>query len=291
MRPSVLRLVVAAVLAAVLCGCTPSNDPPGRQSEPGGTDVDRIVEASLQRALDESRETGGSPGTQAAVIWSNGSTWTGSSGLARLADRTPVTDDTLFAMGSTTKAYTAALVLALAEGDLLSLDDPLAKWVPEFPGADRITLRHLLSNTSGLAQIAGSDIPAALEADPDHHLTTDELILEPVCSPGDCYHYQSPNYQLLGEVVEQATGKTFAGELRRRVLDPLDLDATFIPSEEGFSGPAAVGYGHRPPTPADEVASLHVERVDDDPYPAAGGCSPPRPMLPDSCTGCSRSGS
>jgi len=271
-KSSVLGSAIVAVgMALILVACTQSSDPPTRQARPGDAGVDQIEEASLERALDESREASGSPGAQAAIIWPDGSTWTGSSGLAAIDARTPVTDGTLFAMGSTTKAYTATLMLDLAEDGDLSLNDPLAKWVPEFAGADRITLRHLLLNTSGLAQIAGSDIPGELDADPDHHLTRDELILEPVCLPGECYHYQSPNYGLLGEVVERATGNTFAQELRQRVLDSLGLRASFFPSQEGSSGPVAVGYGFGPPTPANEVAMLREEGADDDGYPGAGG--------------------
>ena len=270
-KSSVLRFVVVVLAPAiVLAGCTEPSDPSRRQARPSGTDIDQIMETSLERTLNDSREAGGSPGAQAAIIWADGSTWTGSSGLAVIADHTPVADDTLFAMGSTTKAYTATLMLALAEDGVFSLNDPLEKWVPEFAGADRITLLQLLLHTSGLAQIAGSDIPSALDADPDHRLTADELILEPVCSPGDCYHYQSPDYGLLGEVVERSTGNWFANELRQRVLDPLRLGASFIPSQETSSGPVAVGYGFGPPTRADEVASSRVEGVDN-PYPVAGG--------------------
>lgn len=232
--------------------------------------VDSRLGASLQRALEQGREDGGSPGAQASLVWADGTTWSGSSGLADVDDRTPVTDATLFAMGSTTKAYTAAIVLDLAEEDALALDDPLAQWVPELTGADRITLRQLLLHTSGLAQIAGSDIPAALETDPDGHLTPDELILEPVCSPGECYHYQSPDYGLLGEVVERETGSSFAHELRARVLDPFGLDDSFFPGQEESPGPVATGYGFGPPAAADEVASMRVEGVDN-PYPGAGG--------------------
>ena len=271
-RSSILRFVIVTMATGLITvGCTESSDLPKQQAQPGGVDIDQAVEARLEGALDKGRKASGSPGAQAAIIWADGSIWTGSSGWAEIADRTPVTDDTLFAMGSTTKAYTATLMLDLAEDGVLSLEDPLARWLPEFVGADGITLRQLLLNTSGLAQLAGSDIPEELEADSDHHLTRDELMLDPVCRPGECFHYQSPNYPLLGEVIQRATGNTFAQELRRRIFDPLGLDASFVPSQEESSDPSAVGYGYGPPTPADDVASLSEEGVDDNPYAAAGG--------------------
>ena len=264
-------MIAVALTTVVACvGCTESSDPATRRARSSRADVDPGLVDRLNGALDEARESSGSPGAQASLIWADGRTWAGSSGLAIIDDRTAVAGDTLFAMGSTTKAYTATLVLDLVEDGVLALDDPLAKWVPEFAGADRITLRQLLLHTSGLAQIAGSDIPEALAADPDGHLTADELILDPVCSPGDCYHYQSPDYGLLGEVVERATGKPFARELRRRVLDPLGLHDSFFPGGEASPGPVAVGYGFGPPTRADDVASLRMDGVDN-PYPGAGG--------------------
>jgi Tol biopolymer transport system component len=261
---------LAITLVVVTTNCTGSEEPLGRGTRDGSRSVDAYLEARLELELDRTREAGGSPGAQATVIWADGTMWTGSSGVADTDGNAPVTDRTLFAMGSTTKAFTAALVLGLTEDGVLSIDDSLARWVPGFPGSDAIALRQLLLHTSGLAQIAGSDIPMALEADPDHHLTTDELILDPVCSPGDCYHYQSPDFGLLGEVVERATGDPFSQQLRRRVLGPLGLDDSYFPSQEKSSGPVAIGYGYGPPTPADEVATLRVEGVDN-PYPGAGG--------------------
>jgi CubicO group peptidase (beta-lactamase class C family)/Tol biopolymer transport system component len=267
------RLTIVGLSSAMLvayAGCTESGDRRAQGARATSPVVDSPLDASLQRVLEQGRDAGGSPGAQASLVWADGRTWSGSSGLAVVDDGTPVTDATLFAMGSTTKAYTAVLVLDLVEDGALSLDDSLAQWVPELTGAGRITLRQLLLHTSGLAQIAGSDIPAALEADPDGHLTADEVMLEPACSPGDCYHYQSPDYGLLGEVVERETGNPFAGELRDRVLDPLGLDDSFFPSQEESAGPVATGYGFGPPTAADEVAALRVEGVEN-PYPGAGG--------------------
>ena len=89
--------------------------------------------------------------------------WSGGSGLADVAARRPVTPRTLFAIASITKTFTSALVLRLVEHGVLSLDDPLTKWVPDFPHAEGVTVRQLLSNTSGLAALAPSDIAAILQ--------------------------------------------------------------------------------------------------------------------------------
>lgn len=228
------------------------------------------VEARLQRALDRTRRATGSPGAQATVVLPDGSVWSGASGLADVEGDTPVTVDTRFAMGSMMKLHSAVLVLDLVEEGALSLDDSLTEWLPDFPGAQRITIRQLLLHTSGLAQVAGSEIDEALDADPDHHLSYEQLVLKPVCAPGTCYHYQSPDYELIGEVVERATGNSFAHEMRTRIWDPLGLDETYFPSQEQAAGPFATGYGAGSPASAEEVATCEDPDVDN-PYPCAGG--------------------
>nr|QEO74157.1 beta-lactamase [uncultured bacterium] len=254
-------------VAVLLVGC-PSGDAATERTGEAGLPAG--ARARLQRALERHRREAGSPGAQAAVVFADGTLWTGASGLADVEDGEPVKTDTLFAMGSTMKLHTAALVLDLVEDDVLSLHDPLARWVPEWPGGDEITIRQLLLHTSGLARVAGSDVPAALAADPDHHLSHDDLMLEPACAPGACYHYQSPDYDLVGEVIERATGHSFAREVRSRLWDPLGLADTYFPSQEAVDAHSATGYALDAPRPAGEVATCREDDVDN-PYPCAGG--------------------
>jgi Tol biopolymer transport system component len=224
----------------------------------------------LQRALDASRKAAGSPGAQAAVVFSDGASWDGASGLADVENNKPVTEETRFAMGSMMKLHTSVLMLLLQQEGTLSLDDVLSRWVPGFPGAKSITLRQLLLHTSGLAKIAGSDLGAALAADRDHHLTYDELILEPVCAPGACYHYQSPDYDLIGAVVEKATGDEFVDAVTTRLWERMGLAETYFPSQESPRGPMATGYAADRSAPAAAVAGCEEEDVEL-PYPCAGG--------------------
>ncbi|MBA2632116.1 MAG: beta-lactamase family protein [Chloroflexi bacterium] len=93
----------------------------------------------------------------------------------------------LTAIASITKLYTAALTLDLAHDGALSLDDPLERWLPDAPNAGGVTIRQLLTHTSGLA----SDDPA----------------LAPVCDPGTCYSYSNSAFNYLGHVIEKATGQ------------------------------------------------------------------------------------
>ena len=93
--------------------------------------VDPKLGARLSRTLERSLAESGAPGAQAAVILADGSTWTAGAGVS--APGQPMTPDLLMAIASVTKLYTAALTLDLASDGLLSLDDPLERWIPDAP--------------------------------------------------------------------------------------------------------------------------------------------------------------
>lgn len=223
------RRVVAAglVLVIALAGCSPSrpspSPAPSATATAGATarpSVPADLAGRLAAALDAGRESIGAPGVQAAIVFPDGSIWVGAAGQST-ADL-PMTPDLLMAIASITKVYTSALVLRLADFSVLSLDDPLLRWVPDAANADGVTIRHLLTHTSGIA----SDDPA----------------LPPVCSPGTCYSYSNAGYGDLGRVIEAATGQSYAESLRARFLAPLGLRSTFYPREEGVAGEPAMGH-------------------------------------------------
>lgn len=118
------RLVWALALAVVLVlpSCVAAKRGGVSSGFQGsGSDVAPALQESLQQSLNNSRRKSGSPGAQASVIWADGKRWSGSSGLADVDEGTAVSDETLFAMGSTTKSYAGALVLRLAEENVLSV--------------------------------------------------------------------------------------------------------------------------------------------------------------------------
>src|SRR5437588_10689868 len=135
-------IAVAAILLAGACTGSGQNLPvPAGTSLVAGPGVARALASRLQATLDQARTRADAPGAQAAVVFSDGSLWSGGSGLADVAVRRPVTPRTLFAIASITKTFTAALVLRLVEQGVLSLDDPLTKWIPDFPHGAGVTVR------------------------------------------------------------------------------------------------------------------------------------------------------
>lgn len=136
-----------------------------------------------------------------------------------------------YRIASTTKQFTAALVLRLWEEGRLELDAPVAAYLPEYPRpqGDRVTLHHLLTHSSGIPNYVGlpgfydtigrrEHTPAQLVA------LTSSLPLE--FEPGTRWKYSNSGYVLLGLVVERVTGKPYEEALREQVLAPLGLDDT-----------------------------------------------------------------
>lgn len=266
-------LGVAVVIAAAACGSPPpsatpagSHDPvasttPGtttRSASPAaptpiptpsatpGPHLDAATAAALQQTLDAMRTRGAYPGMAAAVIFPDGSTWSGASGLAVVSPARPLTPDTLFSVGSITKTYVAAFTLQLAGRGRLGLDDPLSRYVPTFPNAAHITLRELLSHTSGIQDLfSAPGMAAAILAQPARLWKPSEVLAKigrPYFAPGKGYHYSNTNYLLLGLVLEKVTGMSVGAAVRQAFLAPLSLDATFFQSDEKPAGPLAHGY-------------------------------------------------
>lgn len=138
------------------------------------------------------------------------------------------TPDMHFRNGAIAIPYLTTLLLQLHDEGRLDLDDPLAKWFPRYPAADRVTLRMLGDNTSGYPDYV-FDIP--IYEDVFRQWTPEELVAAAMakpmrCEPGACFSYSHANYVILGEVLSQAAGKPVDVLLRERILDPLGLDDT-----------------------------------------------------------------
>jgi D-alanyl-D-alanine carboxypeptidase len=157
-----------------------------------------------------------------------------------------------FRIGSLTKTFVATVALQLVAERKLRLGDSVERWVPGLvPNGRAITIRHLLSHTSGLYDYVNDpSVFAPYRESPGYVWTPRQLVAiavrhPPAFSPGARAGYSSTNFVLLGLVIEAATGATLAEELRRRIFRPLDLvRTTFSPFR--VRGPHVRGY--RAPT-------------------------------------------
>lgn len=166
-------------------------------------------------------------------------------GLADLEAGIPAGPATNYRLASLTKQFTAAAILLLAEDGRLSIDDPVRRWLPSLPAAaDPVTLRQLLSHTSGLVDYE-DHVPAGFhgqlhDADVLRILEGQDRGYFP---PGSGYSYSNSGYALLALVVARASGQDFAGFLRGRIFGPLGMDRS-VAHQEGVDRVADRAYGY-----------------------------------------------
>lgn len=144
----------------------------------------------------------------------------------------PATPDMHFRNGAVAIAYIGTVLLQLHDKGVLGVDDKLAKWFPDYPKADRITLTMLINGTSGYADyVTDETFLQRFYADPFRQWRPDELIaigLERpmICEPGTCWSYAHTNFVILGKVLEKASGRPLEELIGEGVLAPLSLTDT-----------------------------------------------------------------
>jgi D-alanyl-D-alanine carboxypeptidase len=193
----------------------------------------KVTNAELETIGRDALATKAAPGIAYAVISHGKLVYASGFGVADVATKKPVTPDTRFAIGSLSKQFTAAAILLLAQQHKLSLEDPLAKYLPQLENAATLTLRMLLNQVSGLHNYPstrehawpteGAIAPSALFA----IMAIDKADF----APGTQWAYSNTNYAALAEVVAKASGMPFADFMTKNVFAPLQMSA----SGSGFS--------------------------------------------------------
>lgn len=162
-------------------------------------------------------------------------------GLANVEHGVPATPDTVFQSASTGKTFTAALVLLLERDGRLKLDDPISRHLENTPPAwAGITIRHLLTHTSGLG-----DPYTRIDLRKDY--TDEELIaleasMPLLFAPGERFAYSNAGYHLLGFICKRAGGKFFGDQLKERIFAPLGMRTAGVISESDIVPRRAAGY-------------------------------------------------
>jgi D-alanyl-D-alanine carboxypeptidase len=251
--------VRTAVLAATALALSASVAGPAvaAPAATGGHDATRrAVEAAVEDGV---------PGVTATARDGRG-TWSTVAGVGDLRTGEPRSAQDRYRVGSITKTFVATVLLQLEAEDRLSLDDTVDQWLPGLVaghGHDggRITLRQLLNHTSGVYDYTSDEGFVR-----DHFLkdgffehrydtvTPRELVAiamthEPDFAPGASWTYSNTNYVLAGLVIEEATGRPYGEEVRRRIVQPLGLRATSFPgTRTGLPRPSSRAYSKLDPT-------------------------------------------
>lgn len=196
------------------------------------------LERNMQNNLMQDLNEAGIPGIQVSIIH-QGQSYNLSLGTVDYDRTQEITGEHLLRIGSVTKIYTAAIIMKLYEEGLLPLDTTIEEWFPELPNAQLITVKNLLNHTSGIYNYT-ENWPVILKTTffPQKTWEPDEIYQciikgKPYFAPGEKHCYSNSNYLLLGLLAEQITGKKYQELLNEIILDPLQLNNTYIlPDDE-----------------------------------------------------------
>lgn len=206
---------------------------------------------AIQTLLDDACRISGVPGMSISII-DRDETFYFSSGYADREDALPASETTLFELASVSKAFTGMGILLLEEQGLLSMDDPINKYLPwlsfryngESVDMSGITLYNFLHHTSGIINGKHSvRIPEG--STPDMLQKTIEALVDSELAffPGERYEYGTVNYDVLALVIELVSGQRFEDYMKEKVFEPLGLHNTILYSNEAkATGNMAQGY-------------------------------------------------
>jgi len=196
-------------------------------------EVDDWVEAQMQlRHI---------PAASIAVIKDRVVVKTAGYGMANLEHNIPAHADTVFKIGSASKQFIAAGVMLLVQDGKVSVNDKVGKHLEGTPATwEAITLRHLLTHTSGLVREAPGFDPYKIQ--PDLDVIKSAYPVPLLFKPGDNYEYSNLGYYTLAEIIHRVSGKTWGDFLSERVFSPLGMTATRVTSAFDVIPNRADGY-------------------------------------------------
>ena len=220
--------------------------------------ADSTLAARVDSVARQVLKSTGVPSASVAVVRGGKLVYAQAYGDAQLDPPAPALPTMRYNIGSISKQFAASCILLLQQEGKLSLDDPVSRWLPRLTRAGRVTIRELLSHTSGYQDFWPQDYVPELMQRP----TTPEAILDRWAKkpldfdPGTRWQYSNTNYVIAGLIVQKASGMPFFTFLRRHILEPLHL-ASAVNSDVTPLGPSdPTGYmryalGPLRPSPAE----------------------------------------
>ncbi len=231
--PFKMHVACVAVFTAALSFAAGGSVP-----EPVKAKIDALVHAQVNGGV--------TPGIAIAILRNGQTIYEKSDGVRDVSSRTPMLLTTPQAIGSITKQFTAAAILLLQQDKKLSIDDHLSKYVPEYVYGDKVTLRQMLNMVSGISDndpaIYGDHLTQPITR---HAMMANLNKLPLMWTPGTHMVYTNTNYNLLGLVVERASGQPYLTYLREHIFTPLGMSSTSTVDQPPPG--MASGYSHDKP--------------------------------------------
>ncbi|MFG1733563.1 serine hydrolase domain-containing protein [Paenibacillus sp. 843] len=238
------------VMAIILCGLfifplfISARSDENRQVEQSGASVFSEVDSYIAREMKRQRL----PGLALGIIQGDRILYLKGYGQADSSGR-PVTPETPFGLGSIGKSVTAIAVLQLVEAGKIDLDAPIQRYIPaQYKGAEFITVRQLLNQTSGFTQI--STFSNTLTSINDHYqdaiernsLSYAKKFLKDTKQTEHPYRYSNANYVLLGYIVQQVSGQSYGDYVKKQIFDPLSMHDSYVSLDEAAAHGLATPY-------------------------------------------------
>ena len=231
-----MRIWYAIATASLLLAACGSEEEKPETGFPSG------LAADLQSILDARLDAVNTPGLTATVVLPDGRQWSGAAGYASLEPARPALPADRFRVGSVTKTFVAAICMQLVEDGTWSLEDSIDAWVPGFDLGAEVTLRRLISHTSGLYDFTSDPDFISQTITGPADIVRFALNHDMVGAPGQHYEYSNTGFILLGMAIENVLGQPLHAIIRRRLLEPYGLQDTYLEGQEALDGGHVDGH-------------------------------------------------
>jgi len=198
------------------------------------------IDSIIQTVFSNSNEPGG-----AFLVSNNGKPiYKKAFGLANLELDLKMTPESVFQIGSMTKQFTAVAILILEEQEKLSVNDPVSKFIPDYPNGENITVSQLLSHTSGIKDFTKmKNIFEIAQKEMTPKEMVDFFKDEPVnFNPGEKFEYNNSGYVLLGYLIELTSGETYEKFIQKNIFDKTGMKNSYYASDRKVIKNRAYGY-------------------------------------------------
>ncbi|MDN9008815.1 cyclic peptide export ABC transporter [Brevibacillus laterosporus] len=201
----------------------------------------------IEEFITKQMNTAEIPGLQVIIVEKDKTIYQKGFGYADILSNKPVTNETLFELGSNSKAFTGLAILELADKGLIDLNDPVTKYLPwlnlSYKGKIQpITIRQFLYHTSGVPVKSIGFLPEGNEEDALEKTVRTLLSQELNREPGTKYEYATINYDVLGLVIEKVSKQSFETYIKQNILHPLELSHTYVGEQNADQTQKATGY-------------------------------------------------
>ena len=208
------------------------------------TQLSPELRQKIDKLANDALAKSGVPSASVAVVTNGQIAYVQAYGAARIEPHSSATPDMRYSIGSISKQFTAAAILLLQEQGKLSLDDKVARFIPELTRANEVTIRQLLSHTSGYQDYWPQDYVMPFMLQPvTAQKILDQWARKPLdFDPGTKWQYSNTNYVIAGVIVEKAARMPLLGFLGEKVFTPLDMKSVMNIDQEKLGETDPTGY-------------------------------------------------